>query len=128
MNGSPPLTLTTPTAGGGRRLSWWALVPAVALIAVPLSWVALRRGPATAMPDGKFHSVTPVTLDVTVLKDGELQAVENIDVQCMVEGRTTIVHIVKEGTRVKKGDLLVELDSSLISQALLTSTLEKKQA
>jgi HlyD family secretion protein len=80
------------------------------------------------MPDGKFHSVTPVTLDVTVLKDGELQAVENIDVQCMVEGRTTIVHIVKEGTRVKKGDLLVELDSSLISQALLTSTLEKKQA
>ena len=128
MNGSTPIALTTPTAGGGRRLTRWAVLPAAVLVAVPVSWFALRSAPTQSWPDGKFHLVTPVTLDVTVLKDGELKAINNIDVQCMVEGRTTIVQIVKEGTQVKKGDVLAELDSSLIRQALLTTTLEKKQA
>ena len=52
----------------------------------------------------------------------------NVDVNCMVEGRSTIVYLVKEGENVKKGDLLVEIDSSTLRQTLQTATLEVKQA
>ena len=127
MNGTPPLVLPLTSPASIRRLAWWALVPVVALVA-GASWLLLRSGPADRWPEGKFHLVAPATFDITVLKDGELQAINNIEVQCRVEGRTTIVHIVKEGSLVKKGDVLAELDASLIRQQLLTTTLEKKQA
>src|SRR6185437_1335279 len=66
----------------------------------------------------KFFSVTPTDMEIKVSKDGELQAVNNIDVQCLVEGGSTIVQIVKEGAFVKKGDVLVVLDSSAIRQKI----------
>ena len=47
---------------------------------------------------------------------------------CQVEGRSTIVYLVKEGESVKKGDLLIELDSSTLRQSLETAGLEVKQA
>ena len=37
---------------------------------------------------------------------------------CRVEGRTTIISIVPEGTKVKKGDLVCELDSALLRDQL----------
>jgi len=57
---------------------------------------AVRRGP----------------LRISVTESGTIQAREQIIIKSEVEGRTTILFLVEEGTRVKKGDLLVELDSS----------------
>lgn len=50
-----------------------------------------------------------------------------IDVICTVEGRTTILALVPEGSKVKKGDLICELDSSrlkdeLINQEIIVAT------
>jgi multidrug resistance efflux pump len=47
-----------------------------------------------------------------VLERGNLESSANVTVTCKVEGSTTIIKIVEEGTAVKKGDLLFELDSS----------------
>ena len=93
-------------------------------------WGARRisAGPGSIVATGKFYTVTPMDLDIKVRKDGELQSVNNVDVNCMVEGRSTIVYLVKEGENVKKGDLLVEIDSSTLRQSLQTATLEVKQA
>ena len=45
-------------------------------------------------------------MDIKINKDGELDAVNNIDIMCEVEGQNTITNIVPEGTYVKKGDIL----------------------
>ncbi|HUT29714.1 MAG TPA: hypothetical protein VMX13_07980 [Sedimentisphaerales bacterium] len=57
---------------------------------------AVRRGP----------------LRISVTESGTIKAREQIIVKSEVEGRTSIMTLIPEGTRVKKGDLLVELDGS----------------
>ncbi len=51
-------------------------------------------------------------LRISVTETGTIQAREKIIVKSEVEGKTSIIYLVPEGTRVKKGDLLIELDAS----------------
>lgn len=92
------------------------------------TYVALRPPTPTADLGLAYHSVTLRSMDVTIKKDGELQAVNNIDISCEVEGLTTINSIVKEGANVKKGDTLVELDSSTIRQRIDDTSLDLEKA
>ncbi len=57
---------------------------------------AVRRGPFT----------------VSIVEPGNLSAVNEVSVRSEVEGTARIIFIVPEGSFVKKGDLLVELDSA----------------
>jgi HlyD family secretion protein len=60
--------------------------------------------PAFSVPRG------PLTISVT--ESGTIKAREQIIIKSEVEGRTTILSLVPEGTSVRAGDLLIELDSS----------------
>jgi len=51
-------------------------------------------------------------LRISVTESGTIKAREQMILKNEVEGRTSILTLIPEGTRVKKGDLLVELDSS----------------
>ena len=62
--------------------------------------------------------VKPAHLPVTVVERGILESSENEDVFCQVEGSTTIISILPEGTRVTKGQLVCELDSSALQDNL----------
>src|SRR5436305_10215796 len=103
MNGS--IALPNPSAaapsrnGSGRRWYVWPALSLLTLAALAGVWGARRisGGPGSAAVAGKFFTITPMDLDIKVRKDGELQAVNNVDVACMVEGRSTIVYLVKEG-------------------------------
>ncbi|MDP1797080.1 MAG: hypothetical protein Q8K78_06345, partial [Planctomycetaceae bacterium] len=53
-------------------------------------------------------------LQITVLEKGQLDSARNAVLTSKVEGTTTIISIVPEGTMVKKDQLVVELDSSLL--------------
>ncbi|MDB5174014.1 MAG: efflux transporter, family, subunit [Phycisphaerales bacterium] len=110
----------------------WAkrfIVPAVALAGVGAYFTFLRPArPGPAAAAGKFLTVQPVDLDVKVKKDGELQAVNNIDIVCMVEGLNTLVQIVKEGSFVKKGEVIVQIDSSLIRQKIDDTSIDLQRA
>src|SRR5687768_5073402 len=113
-----------------RRWLPWAAASAAAVLAVGGMWAVTGSAgnSGTALAASKFHPVAPMDLDVKVAKDGELQAVNNVDILNQVEGQSTIVQIVKEGAVVKKGDVLVELDSSEIRQKIEDSTLELQKA
>jgi len=54
-------------------------------------------------------------LKISITETGTIQPAEKVIVKNEVEGSTTIVFIVEEGTKVKKGDLMMELDSSTLS-------------
>ena len=51
-------------------------------------------------------------LRISVTETGSIEAREKMILKSEVRGRTSIISLVDEGVRVKKGDLLVELDSS----------------
>lgn len=130
-NGAPrPRTDRNGTGRGGGGTRWlaWAAAAAGVLIVAAVVLGPLWMNAGAAEVPGKFYTVVPTDLEVKVKKDGELEAVENVDLQSHVEGRTTIVFIAKEGTWAKKGDLLVELDSALIRQQLLEAKLANRQA
>ena len=63
--------------------------------------------------DGKStFTVRPGPLTISVIESGTIKAREQVIIKSEVEGRTTILYLVKEGTQVRKGDLLIELDAS----------------
>jgi HlyD family secretion protein len=64
------------------------------------------------------YEVKPAALPITVTEKGSLESSKNQDVLCLVEGSTTIIMILSEGSRVKKGDLVCELDSASLKDQL----------
>lgn len=109
-----------------RRWLTWAIAVIVAVVALGsyAGWTRWGGGGGTALGIGDYYTVTPIELVQHVLKDGELQAVDNIDIVCQVEGQATINSLVKEGNFVKKNDVLVTLDSSQIRQKIDDATLQ----
>ncbi len=64
-------------------------------------------GEATA-----YHEVRRGDFTVSVVEGGTLSAVSEVSIRSEVEGTARIISIVPEGSYVKKGDTLVELDSA----------------
>src|SRR3954468_10312644 len=116
----PPHPVSVHPLPAGRKWTVWLLVPIVVVLALGGYWgyVKWSSPSGQTLVGARFYPVTPVEMTIKVDKDGELQAVNNIDVQCLVEGGSTIVQIVKEGAFVKKGDVLAVLDSSAIRQKI----------
>ncbi len=69
------------------------------------------------------HVVKSGPFRYDVVERGELESAKNVDVRCEVKAQKlngmTILEVVKEGTHVKKGDVLVRLDASGLEQDLL---------
>jgi HlyD family secretion protein len=65
---------------------------------------------------------------VSVVEGGTLQAVNELSIRNEVEGTARIIYIVPEGSYVKKGDLLVELDSSQAQDAVNQQQIKVEQA
>ncbi len=104
------------------------------VLAITLAGLVALGGTAFGMYKyGVFGSsvtkVAPLTdvvvrgpFDHVVLEQGEIESSSNIDVVCEVKSRggagLPILWVIDEGTYVKKGDKLVELDSSALENDL----------
>ena len=124
-----PTVAPAPRPSSGR-IWLWALPFLAAGVAVAGYWVWTKGwigGNSGGVPV-KWQTITPAELQVKVHKDGELQAVNNIEITSLVEGSNTIVQIVKEGQFVSQGDVLVTLDSSGIRQKIEDTSLELQRA
>src|SRR5690349_1772219 len=104
--------LALPTsAAAKRRIPWTiALFVAIAAVGVYALIATLWRPRVPGILAGEFHTVAPTDLDVTISKDGELQAVNNVDIANPVEGSSVVLDIAKEGAYVHKGDIVVRID------------------
>lgn len=74
------------------------------------------QGQATT--DVQIFQVTRRSFPVILQEKGELKAASLITVRNEVEGKSTIIYLVPEGTHVKKGELLVELASNEIDDKI----------
>jgi HlyD family secretion protein len=74
------------------------------------------------------YTVKQGPLQISITETGTIQPKEKIIVQNQVEGQTTIVYLLDEGTEVKKGDLMMELDSSTLSDKKIDQEIQVMNA
>ncbi|MDY0292251.1 MAG: HlyD family efflux transporter periplasmic adaptor subunit [Desulfuromonadaceae bacterium] len=114
-----PSSQTTSSA-----LSWWRnyRLVGVALLLL-LAGMTLWLWPRfeERAPHGQRVSVAVKRGDLTinVLTDGTIKPSDQVVISNTMEGRTTILSLVKEGTMVQQGDLLIELDASALEDRLV---------
>lgn len=89
---------------------------AVALLLLLVLIISAARKPKTT--ETAYHTVKRGDFLISIVEGGTLKAVNEVTVRSELEGSAPIISIVKEGTFVKKGDLLVELDSSDLTERL----------
>lgn len=93
------------------------IISSVILLAVLLTgyWIMRDGG---SEETGAFHKVKRGDFLVSIIEGGGVQAVNEVEVRNELEGSSRIIFIVREGSFVKKGDLIVELDAGEAEDAL----------
>jgi HlyD family secretion protein len=87
------------------------LVVAIGLVVV---WLKVVRGGEDPAASVATFVAKRGPLTISVLEAGALKAKDPEIIRNNLEGRATIISIIPEGSRVKEGDLLVELDVSTL--------------
>jgi multidrug efflux pump subunit AcrA (membrane-fusion protein) len=110
----------------------WRVLAAVALVVVPGAWL-LASDPATAEPE-LVGTVERGDFVVTVTTSGELRAQKFVEITAPPDARLAeayqmkILSIVPEGTTVKEGDVVAELDRSTLASKIQEFTLALQKA
>jgi len=125
-------------------------VGAVAVLSL-LGWWTFGTGGGDETPEFLTTEVSLGSYDFVVIEQGTVESATNTELRCQVRSRggggggsergggglggssTTILDVVPEGTMVKEGDVVVELDSSSLtleenSQKIQVSTRESQLA
>ncbi|HEX9792704.1 MAG TPA: efflux RND transporter periplasmic adaptor subunit [Planctomycetota bacterium] len=108
-----------------KRPSW---LPFVLVGAVVVAGLAYGAGPGNWLGSDESQlvrgqDVRQGPLEITVVQSGNLEAKDARKLRSQLEGRTTILWLIPEGSLVKEGDLVAELDASeqedrLVSQEI----------
>ncbi|MBI3271580.1 MAG: efflux transporter periplasmic adaptor subunit [Planctomycetes bacterium] len=110
--------MTSPASGAaGRARRALLLLMCLALAgaaAVALGLPALLGASGRSGRGGERPTfrVARGPLQISVIENGSIQAREQLTIKSEVEGQTTLLFLTPEGTVVKKGDLLAQLDAS----------------
>lgn len=122
--------MATQDNNKSRRRQFRLIGGAVVIVAFTLLglWFrAVRAEQATALKVPTFPAKKgPLT--ISVLETGTIKARQQEIIYNQLEGRTSIVWIIPEGTPVKKGDLLVELDSSTLTDRKIDQEIRVRNA
>ncbi|MHC4572696.1 MAG: efflux RND transporter periplasmic adaptor subunit [Planctomycetota bacterium] len=89
-----------------------AAVPVLVLISIGAVKFRSSRNAGSSTGEHATFVVKRGPLRISVTESGTIKAREQVILKSEVEGRTSILWLIPEGTRVKQGALLVELDAS----------------
>ncbi len=92
------------------------LIFALILLALFAGWFFFLRGGGTHSVSA-YHKVERGNFLVSITEGGTLEAVNEVVVRNEVDGDSRIIFIIPEGSYVKEGDLIVELDSAEAEEA-----------
>ena len=70
------------------------------------------------------YTVKRAPLSITLTESGTVKSRDQYVVKNQVEGRTSIIYVIDEGTVVQEGDLLVELDASALEDRLVDQQIQ----
>lgn len=113
---------------GLRSFRTLGAVVVLAALVLIVFWLKVVRG----SQDPTSHLATFVAkkgpLTISVLESGTIQPRDQITLRCEVERTTSIVSLVPDGSMVKKGDVLVELDASTLKDQIIDQDILVKKA
>jgi multidrug efflux pump subunit AcrA (membrane-fusion protein) len=113
-----------PVRSRSRRSGWLTGLSAAALATMALAvgagvWWWVNNQDSSSDDIVLLHTVARDNFELTVTERGEVEAFDVTEIRSLVKSNNTtgnaILRIVPEGTIVKKGDFLVELDSSALA-------------
>lgn len=117
------------------RFSIISLAGVAATASAAWLWSKQPKNPTAAYGQAVWQEVNRSDLEVVVLERGSLESQSNIELICEVEdvrrdniNGTTILWMIPNGASVKEGDLVVELDSTPMQEALDDQTLFTENA
>lgn len=120
--GSEKTVWTRPAVTTRNVRKLWRRRAAVvlALVVVVVGGYAgvTRLGRSARAEDVQLFSVTRRSFPVVLQERGELLADNTNDIRCELQGKSTLIWLIDEGTYVKKGDKLVELASDETDEKL----------
>jgi len=112
-----------------RPVTWGivtvTVVVGIAAVIVTAWGAATRKGPNSGVPMDTVKR-GPLTISVTVT--GTIRSRQQEIIKNEVEGTASILYLIPEGTRVKKGDLLVEFDASKLQDQLVSQQIVVQNA
>jgi len=129
LSGSASTRASRATAVGRRRTLQLTLVVVIVGLLAAVVWATTSwTRAATQIANVDKFTVAPQTFTVALKEKGELKAAKSTDIKCEVEGKSTIISLIDEGTNVKEGDLLVELASDEIVERIRQEELTESNA
>jgi len=122
-NGSPiPVPSRLPKARHWSRGSKWLIALLVPIVAAGISFGGwyLFSHKNTNRPDLILHTVKLEKMQITITERGSLESSDNNELSCAVKAKspnapaTSIRWVIDNGTIVRKGDRLIDLDDSTL--------------
>jgi len=103
-----------------RRRNWIGrfLFAAVAVGFSATAWHLVNKSKKDALPPNAYYEVKRGDLLISVMEEGALKALNEVVIRNNLQGESRILQLAPEGSHVKKGDLLVELDASPVKDKL----------
>ncbi|MFG0273664.1 MAG: efflux RND transporter periplasmic adaptor subunit [Phycisphaerales bacterium] len=127
LDRSELLDRTTTPRRAFRRAGATSLTVVVVVVLVGVAvggyMLSQRGGDEAATVSADLHVVEPTTFDISVIASGELEAQKQTEIRSRLERQGLITYVVAEGTRVKEGDLLIELNADEIQNEIEEDTL-----
>ncbi|MEM6330680.1 MAG: HlyD family efflux transporter periplasmic adaptor subunit, partial [Planctomycetota bacterium] len=105
----------------GAATVWLLVGLSSVVIAAGGGYLALRGGPSlSGIEQAVWHEVTRGDFELVITERGEIESADDVEIRSEVKSGnhlgTAILRIVPEGSEVKKGDFLIQLDSSLLDE------------
>ena len=107
-----------------------AFRPALAVVGVLLILLVMRscRGGEKRDDGQPVYEVERGPLTISVTESGSIKAREQVVLKSQLEGQTSVLYVVPEGTRVTNGTLLVELDASQLEDTKINQQIQVENA
>jgi HlyD family secretion protein len=111
-------------------LALWLTLAAGCAAMLPLAGcddaTASSRSGANLTADRALARVQ--SFEISTLASGQLEAKDDLEIRSKVESRTSIVELVKEGTKVKAGDVLLVLSADQIDKQIIDESARVQSA
>ena len=95
----------------------------VAVVIGAVYYYPKQTGKNNASQSILLHKVEKGDFEAFITEPGEVASSSNVEIKCLVKSHgspgTAILKICKDGIRVKKGDLLIQFDDSLLQNQVL---------
>jgi len=116
------------TRGGKKPYKMIGAAVLIVAIGLVIVWLKVVRGGEDPASHVATFEAKRGPLTISVLEAGALKAKDPEIIRNNLEGRATIISIIGEGTRVKEGDLLVELDVSTLTDSRIDQVIRVQNA